>query len=180
MGWTHLIGGETREWEEEVEAGFEEAGSGEDEDEEAGESREGEERRGSNCPVFPFEKHPLYSEALAFTASLDQVFADDPESVREHPAVAELGTQMTLATAKLAAALNDSEIEELGMCIAYLKRALRALTAGLDAAVKLRDQSQIDEQRFDLLRGRIFSIRDGIVTTMGEMRAEFRRRHGSR
>ena len=27
MGWTHLIGGESRDWEEEVEAGFEEEAS---------------------------------------------------------------------------------------------------------------------------------------------------------
>jgi hypothetical protein len=31
-----------------------------------------------------------------------------------------------------------------------------------------------------MLRGRIFSIRDGIVSRMGEYRSEFRRRCGGR
>ena len=56
---------------------------------------------------------------------------------RNIPPTVTLHSQATLAAAKLAAALNDDDIDELGMSIAYLKRALRALTGALDAAVQL-------------------------------------------
>ena len=163
MGWTHMIDGDSREWEDEVESSFEDAESGTTEEAQ---------------PGFAFEKHPLYREALAFTAELDEMFSGVDEQVREHPAVIDLHSQATLATAKLAAALNDDDIDELGMSIAYLKRGLRALTSALDSALQMNNAALIDEGRFELLRARIFSIRDGIVTTMGDYRSEFRRRQG--
>ena len=132
-----------------------------------------------DAPVcFGFERHPLYRQSIAFSAELDEMFAGSEEKVREHPAVIELNSQAMLAAAKLAAALNDDDIDELGMSIAYLKRALRALTVALDSAVQIKAAGLIDAVRFELLRARIFSIRDGIVSTMGEYRSEFRRRHG--
>ena len=169
MGWTHLIGGETRDWEEEVESTFEDPSA-----EDAQEHEEG----APDC--FGFEKHPLYRQAIAFTAEVDELFAGATEMVREHPSVIELHSQTTLAAAKLAAALNDDDIDELGMSIAYLKRALRALTCALDSAVQMRKDGVVEYARFELLRARIFAIRDGIVSTMGDYRSEFRRRHGSR
>ncbi len=169
MGWTHLIDGDSREWEDEVESSFE----GE-------ESESGDPAGETGQPTFPFERHPLYRQAIAFTAELDEMFAGVEESVREHPAVSELHGQATLAAAKLAAALNDDDIDELGMSIAYLKRGLRALTSALDSAVAMKKEGLIKTARFEVLRSRIFSIRDGIVTTMGEYRSEFRRRHGRR
>jgi hypothetical protein len=167
MGWTHLIGGESRDWEEEVESTFENATS------------EGSEEAADEAPAcFGFERHPLYRESIAFSAELDEMFAGSEEKVREHPAVSELNSQAMLAAAKLAAALNDDDIDELGMSIAYLKRALRALTVALDSAVQIKAAALIDAVRFELLRARIFSIRDGIVSTMGDYRSEFRRRRG--
>ena len=170
MGWTHLIGGETRDWEEEVESSFE----GEAEPEETEEQPRGE------SITFGFERHPLYRQTVAFNAELDEIFARVDESVREHQTAMILRNETTLAAAKLAAALNDDEIDELGMSIAYLKRALRALTTALNAAVKLHEDGLVDVTQFELLRARIFSIRDGIVSTMGDYRSEFRRRHGGR
>jgi len=167
MGWTHLIGGESREWEDEVESAFENAAP--EAEEEPADGLQG---------CFGFEKHPLYRQAIAFSAELDEMFAGADEKIRENPAVVELHSQTTLAAAKLAAALNDDDIDELGMSIAYLKRALRALTGALDSAVQMRKDALIDAARFEVLRSRIFSIRDGIVSTMGEYRSEFRRRQG--
>ena len=170
MGWTHLIGGETREWEDEVESSFEDAIS--DDDETAPPSEE---------PVcFGFEKNPLYRETIAFSAELDEMFVRVDERVREHPAAITLRDETTLAAAKLAAALNDDDIDELGMSIAYLKRGLKALTAALNAAATLHEDATLGEPQFEMLRGRIFSIRDGIVSTMGNYRSEFRRRRGGR
>lgn len=168
MGWTHLIGGETREWEDEVESSFEDAVS-DDVVEQPAE------------PVaFGFERHPLYRETVAFSAELDELFVRVDEKVREHPAAITLRDETTITSAKLAAALNDDDIDELGMSIAYLKRGLRALTAALNAAAALYEETQIGEAHFEMLRGRIFSIRDGIVSTMGAYRSEFRRRCGGR
>ena len=168
MGWTHLIGGETRDWEEEVEASFEDAVS-----DDAGETHD-------ETVCFGFEKHPLYRQTVAFSAELDEMFALAEEKVREHSAAISLRDGATLAAAKLAAALNDDDIDELGMSIAYLKRGLSALTASLNSAVKLHEEAMIEVPQFEVLRSRIFSIRDGIVTTMGDYRSEFRRRHGRR
>ena len=168
MGWTHLIGGETRDWEEEVESSFEDAVSGDEEEP-------------SEEPVtFGFERHPLYRQTIAFSAELDEMFVRLDEKVREHQAAITLRDETTLAAAKLAAALNDDDIDELGMSIAYLKRGLSALTSGLNSAVKLHDDGMIEMPQFEMLRARIFSIRDGIVSTMGDYRSEFRRRHGGR
>ena len=169
MGWTHLIGGESRDWEEEVEAGFEE------------EASESEPASAKELPgVFGFERHPLYRQALAFTTELDEIFAGADEKVQEHPATIALHSEATLAAAKLAAALNDDDVDELGMSIAYLKRALRALTVALGAVAQLMEGGFIAADCCALLNSRIFSIRDGIVSAMGEYRAEFRRRYGAR
>ena len=171
MGWTHLSGEESRDWEDEVESSFEEAVS--EEDEEPGEPPE-------TPNWFGFEKNPLYRETIAFSAELDELFSCMEEKVREHPAAVRLRDETTLTAAKLAAALNDDEIDELGMSIAYLKRGLSALTAGLNAAAVLHDGKLIDGAKFEMLRSRIFSIRDGIVSAMGEFRSEFRRRRDGR
>ncbi len=170
MGWTHLIGGETRDWEEEVESSFESEG----EDEQTGEQQPVE------SFTFGFEKHPLYRQTVAFNAELDEMFARMEENVREHQTAITLRDETTLAAAKLAAALNDDDIDELGMSIAYLKRALRALTTALNAAAKLHEEALVEMPQFEMLRSRIFSIRDGIVSTMGDYRSEFRRRRGGR
>ena len=168
MGWTHLLGGESREWEEEVESGFEEGAS------------EAEPQTASEVPdYFGFERHPLYRTALAFTTELDEIFGGMDEKVQEHPATAALHSEATLAAAKLAAGLNDDDVDELGMSIAYLKRALRALTVALGAVAQLTEGGFIEGPCSALLNARIFAIRDGIVSAMGDFRAEFRRRFGS-
>ena len=169
MGWTHLLGGESRDWEEEVDAGFEEELSDAE-----------PEKANETSGAFGFEKHPLYRRALGFTTELDEIFASADEKVKEHPATVALHSQATLAAAKLAAALNDDDVDELGMSIAYLKRALRALTVALDAVAQLLEGKFIEGGQFELLNSRLFSIRDGIVTAMGDYRAEFRRRYGGR
>ena len=169
MGWTHLIGGDCREWEQEVDDGFE------TEPDDAGDATSGD------APgVFGFEKHPLYGMALAFATELEEIFDGLDEKAQEHAASITLHSQTRLAAAKLAAALNDDDVDELGMSIAYLKRALRALTTALDAVAQLAGCGHIDAGGAELLRSRVFSIRDGIVSTMGEYRAEFRRRYSGR
>ena len=55
---------------------------------------------------------------------------------------------MAIASAKLAAALSDDDVDEIGMTIAYLKRALKAIMTGIDAAMQLRKDGALDSERF--------------------------------
>ncbi len=140
-----------------------------DEEEEA----QGEE----GCPG-DFEIHPLYQASFALTVWIDQLF-DDLGDLQNHPAAVKLATQSAIASAKLAAALSDDDIDEIGMTIAYLKRALKAVSNAMDAAVALRGEVPLNKDRFAVLNSRLFQIRDGVITLMGEYRTEWRRRYGA-
>ncbi len=166
MGWKHIVEDEA-EWEDD----FDEADCEEDED--------FEEEGSEPAKPFKFERNPLYRAALAFNGELDELLDRLPPAAREHPAMNTLATQVTLATAKLAAALNDEDLEEIGMNIAYLKRALHALNTSLDAVVQLGEHNVVDTETVERLRSGVFAIRNDIVTITGEYRAEFRRRHGN-
>jgi hypothetical protein len=66
------------------------------------------------------------------------------------------------------------------MTIAYLKRALKAITISMDAAAQLRKiAGLVTRSQYAVLRRRLFQVRDGIVTLIGEYRGEWRRRFGS-
>ncbi len=81
--------------------------------------------------------HPLYQASFALTVWIDQLF-DELGDLQNHPSAVKLATQSAIASAKLAAALSDDDIDEIGMTIAYLKRALKAITNAMEAAVQLR------------------------------------------
>lgn len=169
MGWTHLLDEDGDQWAEEVESLFDEEMEDflneEDEDEEEIEE--------------DYEVHPLYQAAFALTVWLDQLF-DQREELQNHPAAVKLSTQAAICSAKLAAALSDDDIDELGMTIAYLKRALKAISMAMDAALQLRSEVEMDEDRHATLNQRLFQIRDQIIDLMGSYRAEFRRRFGAK
>ena len=90
-----------------------------------------------------------------------------------------LATHSALASAKLAAALSDNDVDEIGMTIAYLKRALKAITISMEAAAQLLADEHITPQQYAVLKQRLFQVRDGIITLMGEYRGEWRRRFGT-
>jgi hypothetical protein len=172
MGWTHLLDEDGERWAEEVEEMFEEEMSDtlsdEEEDDEDAEADDAEE---------DYEVHPLYQAAFALTVWLDQLF-DEREDLQNHPAAVKLSTHAAICSAKLAAALSDDDIDELGMTIAYLKRALKAISTGMDAALQLRKEVPLGDDRYATLTQRLFQIRDSIIDLMGAYRAEFRRRYG--
>jgi hypothetical protein len=172
MGWTHLLDDEGERWAEEVEEMFEEemADLFEDEEEDDDEDEE--------TPEEDFEVHPLYQASFALTVWIDQLF-DEREDLQNHPAAVKLSTQSAICSAKLAAALSDDDIDEIGMTIAYLKRALKAISTAMDAALQLRKEVPLEEGRYATLNQRLFQIRDAIIDLMGSYRAEFRRRHGT-
>ena len=125
-----------------------------------------------------FEMHPLYQASFALTVWIDQLF-DELGDLQNHPSAVKLATQSAIASAKLAAALSDDDVDEIGMTIAYLKRALKAISNAMEAGVQLKKELNLTPERFATLNHRLFQIRDGIITLMGEFRAEWRRRYGA-
>lgn len=168
MGWSHLLEG--KDWNAEVDALLSE-GSRSSQDEEL---IDGE---NEFQPAGNFEDHPLYRAAFALTIWIDQLF-DSDASLQNEPAAVKLATHAALASAKLAAALNDEDVDEIGMTIAYLKRALKAITVSIEAALQLLSRKRITAAQHSVLQKRLFQVRDGIITLMGEYRREWQRRFG--
>ena len=169
MGWNHLLDKDGREWAENVDSLFDEELAEADEAEEGGDEEKEHVEDG-------FEFHPLYQASFALTVWIDQVLEEFNE-LQNHPAAVKLSTHTAIASAKLAAALSDDDVDEIGMTIAYLKRALKATMVGIDAAIQLRKDDALDAERFGTLNHRLFQIRDGIIQLMGEFRTEWRRRY---
>jgi len=166
MGWTQLL--DSKDWSAEVDALL-----------------EANEAQGENCQdegegaPDTFEDHSLYRGAFALTIWIDQLFDQNP-SLQNEPAAVKLATHAALASAKLAAALSDDDVDEIGMTIAYLKRALKAITIAMDGAAQLLGEKLITPAQYAVVQQRLFQVRDGIITLMGEYRGEWRRRYGSR
>ncbi len=126
------------------------------------------------------EVHPLYQASFELTVWLDEALERRGPAVAMHPAAVELSRQACILGGKLAAALSDPEGSELGMTIAYLKRALRAANLALNAYAEAHKEHLFGRTRDKRLREQLFFVRDGIVVLMGENRAEWRRRQGGR
>ena len=89
-----------------------------------------------------FEEHSLYRAAFALTVWIDHMF-DQDATLQNEPSAVKLATHAALASAKLAAALSGEDVDEIGMTIAYLKRALKAITLSMDAAAALLREKRI-------------------------------------
>lgn len=166
MGWTQLL--DEQDWSAEVDALL---------DEEAPEEEDLEMNEAAKLSET-FEEHSLYRAAFSLTIWIDQLFDQNP-SLQNEPVAVKLATHSALASAKLAAALSGDNVDEIGMTIAYLKRALKAITISMDAAVQLQKLSNlITPAQHAVLQHRLFQVRDGIITLMGEYRSEWRRRFG--
>jgi hypothetical protein len=165
MGWTQLL--ESKDWSAEVDALLDEDAS----DGEIGDATE------PTTASDTFEDHSLYRAAFGLTIWIDQLF-DQDSSLQNEPSAVKLATHSALASAKLAAALSEDDVDEIGMTIAYLKRALKAITTSMDAAGQLLSEKLITAEQHSVLQQRLFQVRDGIITLMGEYRGEWRRRFG--
>ena len=171
MGWTQLVNGE--EWTSEVD----ELLGSEIGDEEANQSAE-ETDQAEEATVDGFEDHSLYRAAFALTVWIDQLF-DENSTLQNEPSAVKLATHSALGSAKLAAALSDDDVDEIGMTIAYLKRALKAITVSMEAAGQMLSERLINARQHSVLEQRLFQVRDGIISLMGEYRGEWLRRFGS-
>jgi hypothetical protein len=166
MGWTQLL--DAKDWSAEVDALLDENTAEEDETDADHEDASAE----------TFREHDLYRAAFDLTLWIDQLFDQNP-ALQNEPAAVKLATHAALASAKLAAALSGDQLDEIGMTIAYLKRALKAITTSINAAAQLRKAAGlISRSEYLVLQQRLFEVRDGIVSLMGEYRAEWRRRFG--
>src|SRR5438067_9286492 len=121
MGWTQVLG--NGDWSAEVDALLDEDWRLQSDDASTAEQKLSE----------SFEDNILYRAAFGLTVWIDKLF-DQNASLQNEPAAIKLATHAALASAKLAAALSDDDVDELGMTIAYLKRALKAITVSLDSA----------------------------------------------
>src|SRR5437868_7878085 len=167
MGWTQLL--DANDWSAEVDALL---------DDDAAEEDDEATLDTASRSAEVFEEHDLYRAAFALTIWIDQLFDQNP-CLQNAPAAVKLATHAALASAKLAAALSGDSLDEIGMTIAYLKRALKAITTSMSAAVQLRRKAGlITRSEYLVLQQRLFEVRDGIVRLMGEYRAEWRRRFG--
>jgi len=171
MGWYHLLDKEGAEWEEKVEALFEEVFEEDRDDEPESDDPFGE------CQGY--EVHPLYQASFALSIWIDKLLKDLGE-VQGKPACVLLSNQVAVTGAKLAAALSDDDVDEIGMTIAYLKRGLKAIITAMEASAQLRKETSITPEQLAALNERLFQIRDGIITLMGQYRIEFRRRNDGR
>ena len=166
MGWTQLL--DEKDWSAEVDALLDETATDEEESDVDNTAASGE----------TFQEHGLYRAAFDLTLWIDQLF-DQNATLQNEPAAVKLATHAALASAKLAAALSGDHLDEIGMTIAYLKRALKAITTSMNAAAQLRKGAGlISRSEYLVLQQRLFEVRDGIVSLMGEYRAEWRRRFG--
>ena len=206
MGWHHLLDENGKDWSANLDSLFaQRAGEGvrkdeDDEDEEGADDEDlddedaddldedeefdededpdaDEETEEDEEPEDRYSHHPLYQAASALAVYVDRLFSDN-EAAQQRPAVARLTTSATLANVKLAAALTDDDVDELGMTIAYLKRALKAVTNALDAVTQCETEELLDALQARDVRERVFQVRDGIVSLMGHYRNEWRRRYG--
>ena len=172
MGWYHLLGEDGRDWMENVESTFPEEC---EECEECGEQEAGE----CETVIEDFEMHPLYQAAFGLTMWLDELF-EELGDLENHPSAIQLAAQSAVASAKLAAALSEDDADEIGMTIAYLKRALKAIPTAMEAAAEMEKTIKFRPDQHAALHERLFQVRDGIIQSMGEYRLEWRRRFGSR
>jgi hypothetical protein len=167
MGWYHLLDKDGEKWAENVDSLF---------DEEFEEDMEDDEATAQSDDEEGFEVHPLYQASFALTIWIDQLF-EELGDAQNKPSAVKLSTHSAIASAKLAAALSDDDVDEIGMTIAYLKRALKAVMTALEAAMQFRKEVRLSPERFATLNQRLFQIRDGIILLMGEYRSEWRRRY---
>lgn len=124
-----------------------------------------------------FTRSQVYADTLRLHRWINRLL-DKRDDLREHPEAVRFATRSAVCGAKLAAALCGEDTTEIGMTIAYLKRALKAANDSLDALAKLAESGLIDRRRANHARRLVFAIRDKIVDHMREYRRLWTERHG--
>lgn len=122
-------------------------------------------------------KDPLFLEAQEYTHQLLKLV----DQAKEDPAHRSINDALVggamICAAKLTI-LSRGTRPEIGMVIAYAKRALKGLTDSLGAIEPARAAGILSPAQASLVQAAAFQVRSGIIQRMGDLRAEFRREHG--
>jgi len=124
-----------------------------------------------------FSRSPIYKDTLRLHRWIHNWIESD-KHLSGHPEAIRFAARSAVCGAKLAAALCGNDSTEIGMTIAYLKRALKAANDALDAAARLADAGLLDKRRAATARRHVFTIRNRVVDFMNEYRREWRKRCG--
>ncbi len=168
MGWDDLEDDSGHDWGDELDEIF---------SEEVAEADDAEPGKTPDLLVNR-ERHPLASDAFNLTLQVSKWIGTEPHSPAGDAAASQLFAGVSNCGAKLSAALGD-DYDEIGMTLAYLKRGLKSIMGGLEAIEPCRKSGLINAAQAAELQKRIFVVRGGIIEIMGNLRGEFRRRHGN-
>jgi len=125
-----------------------------------------------------FASSDVYNDTLLLHQWINE-WLDSHEDLKDDPLAALFAKRSAVCGAKLAAALCGEDSTELGMTIAYLKRALKAANDSLDAAAKLSGLGHLSPSETAEARSLVFRIRDRVIELMGEFRTEWQKRYGA-
>ncbi len=142
------------------------------------ELEDGEEDEMDEGEFDKFTKSPIYEDTLKLHRWINR-WIDSDDRLKEHPEAIRFATRSAVCGAKLAAALCGEDSTEIGMTIAYLKRALKASNDALDSAAKLVEAGLLERRRATVAKRHVFNIRNRVVDYMSEYRAEWRKRYGN-
>ena len=120
-------------------------------------------------------EHPLVREAADVAFEAYQLLGDSSPKHIAEPA-GRLRRHLTASCGQLAAGLGDDEfdLDVLGLSIAYLKRAHKALCLALGALSELRQGLPEQSGSLSALRGRIEALRDRVAVQIQHFRCTFR------
>ncbi len=124
-----------------------------------------------------FQEDPLYQEAFSLGLWIRHFFTSLPAAENQECVVRLISYALVIA-AKVAAAIGDGEFDEIGMSIAYLKRGLRTCNLCLESLQEIERKEIAPPYGIEKARRKIFAVRDGIVSLLGECREEWQRRYG--
>jgi hypothetical protein len=121
------------------------------------------------------ESHPLYQQAEALSLWLENAWRVRGAFFEGEPVLDELSEQVGILSANIVASLSGHDDGEVGMTLAFLKRALRAANLALNAAERVHRMGIFGRVRHKHLRDALFGIRGEIVQMIGHFRQEWRR-----
>ena len=114
--WVGPIWSVSKDWSEEVDALMDEEWRIDDE--------KAKTKTEHSYPSKHLKSMAFIERRSRLTVWIDKLFDQYP-ALQNEPTAVKLATHSALASAKLAAALSDDDVDEIGMTIAYLKRALK-------------------------------------------------------
>ncbi len=124
-----------------------------------------------------FANSPVYHDTMHLHSWVSD-WIDKTPTIEEAEEACHLASQCAICGTKLATALGEHDPNEIGMTIAYLKRALKAANDALTASAKLVASGHMTHSQSTAFQKRLFQVRNHVVDNMSVFRSEWRRRQG--